>query len=160
MDAVSFNDLSKTAYDYLNKQQEICHAVYKMEMYQNWFYDQVTGKLIFHDNGLKKLVVDYEVVGSVSEMTNTFLWAWANPNLEEKVRSKMIKVREYGEKRGFKKLIDSMWTADQYDGWEMTAISAYLLEAKGAYRIPVDDGKLFMYMIFKNIRWRGKMHTN
>src|SRR5687767_14368432 len=87
LDTISFEDLSEKAYDYLNKQQEICNSVYKMGSYQNWFYDQLTGELTFSDNGIKKLIVDYEEVGSVSEVTNTFLWAWANPHLEEKIKS-------------------------------------------------------------------------
>ena len=46
LDTISFEDLSKKAYEYLNKQQEICNTVYKMATYQNWYYDQLTGELI------------------------------------------------------------------------------------------------------------------
>ncbi|WP_409035712.1 DUF6882 domain-containing protein [Pedobacter africanus] len=65
----------------------------------------------------------------------------------------MGKVKSYGESRGFKKLIDRKWKADEIDGWEMTAIAAYVLKAKGAYRVPSKDEKLFLFMIFKNIKW-------
>lgn len=151
LDTISFSALSKKAYEYLNKQQEICDSVYKISTYQNWFYDQTKGELTFSDNGVKKLIIEYEEVGSVSEVTNTFLWAWGNPNLEEKVKSEIGKVKEYGHKRKFEKLINPKWAADQYDGWEMTAIASYLLQAKGAYRVPARNGKLFSFMIFKKI---------
>ncbi len=160
LDTISFENLSKKAYDYLNKQQEICNSVYKIGTYENWFYNQLTGELTFSDNGVNKLIVDYEEVGSVSEITNTFLWAWANPHLEENIKSEIIKVKEYGEKRSFEKLTNTKWTADQYDGWEMTAIASYLLQTKGAYRVPTSDGKLFSFMIFKNIRWVDTTHLN
>ena len=160
LDTISFENLSKKAYEYLNKQQDICNSVYKIGTYQNWYYDQLTGELTFSDNGVKKLIIEYEEVGSVSEVTNTFLWAWANPHLEEKIKTEILKVKEYGQKRNFKKLVNSKWTADQYDGWEMTAIASYLLKTKGAYRVPTSNDKLFSFMIFKNIRWADTTHLN
>ena len=153
LDTISFRNLSKKAYEYLNSQQDICKRVYKIETYQNWHYDQLTGELIFSDNGVKKLIIDYEEVGSVSEETNTFLWAWDNQYTEKLVKSEIIKVKEYGHKRDFEKLIKPKWKADQYDGWEMAAIASYLLQTKGAYRVPISDKKLFSFMIFKKIRW-------
>lgn len=153
LDTISFEELSKKAYEYLYQQQDICNSVYKIGTYQNWYYDQLTGELTFSDNGIKKLIIDYEEVGSVSTVTNTFLWAWANPHLEENIKTEIVKVKEYGLKRDFEKLINPKWTADEYDGWEMTAIASYLLKAKGAYRVPSIKGKLFSFMIFKNIRW-------
>ncbi len=160
LDTISFDDLSKKAYEYLNKQQDICNTVYRIHSYENWFYDQLTGELTFSDKGVKKLIIDYEEVGSVSEVTNTFLWAWANPHLEGRIKSDIIKVREYGHKRSFDKLVNSKWTADQYDGWEMTAISSYLMQTKGAYRVPHTDNKLFSFLIFKNIRWADTTNLN
>jgi hypothetical protein len=151
-DSLSFENLSKKGYEYLNEQQAICEKKYGIGAYENWFYDQLTGELTFSDQGVKKLIIDYEEVGSVSEVTNTFLWAWANPHLEEGIKSEIIRVKEYGQKRNFEKLTNPKWTADQYDGWEMTAIASYLLQTKGAYRVPNAENKLFSYMIFKNIR--------
>lgn len=158
LDTISFEDFSKKAYEYLNQQQDTCTTVYKIGDYEHWFYDQTTGELIFSDKGMNKLIIDYEEVGSVSEETDTFLWAWANPHVEEKIKSEIIKVKEYGLKRDFEDLINSKWTADQYSGWEMTAISCYLLKAKGAYRIPHPENKLFSFLIFKNIRWADATH--
>jgi len=160
LDTISFEYLSRKAYEYLNKQQDICNSVYKIGTYQNWYYDQLTGKLTFSDNGTKKLIIDYEEVGSVSEVTNTFLWAWANPHLEENIKTEIAKVKEYGLKRNFEKLTNSKWTADQYDGWEMTAIASYLLKSKGAYRVPTSNKKLFSFMIFRNIRWADSTQLN
>ena len=153
LDTISFENLSKNAYEYLNKQQDICTNVYKIGGYQDWYYDQLTGQLTFSDNGIKKFIIDYEEVGSLSLKSNTWLWAWENPNLEEKIKSKIGLVRDYGQRRQFEKLINPKWTADQFDGWEMTAIAAYLMKAKGAYRVPSEDSLLYSFMIYKTIRW-------
>lgn len=153
LDTISFKNLSTKAYAYLDSQQNACRSIYKIDQYQNWYYDQYNGKLTFSDSSETKLVIDYEEVGSLSFKSNTWLWAWNNPYLEENVKSQIGKVKTYGLKRGFEKLIRPKWTADEYDGREMTAIAAYLMKAKGAYRVPSKDSMLYSFMIFKDIRW-------
>ncbi|MBO9659736.1 MAG: hypothetical protein J7527_13020, partial [Chitinophagaceae bacterium] len=118
------------------------------------------GELTFSKNKIKKLIIDYENVGSVSFKSNTWLWAWDNPHLEEKIKSEITMVKRYGETRNFEKLITPKWTADEYDGWEMTAIGAYLMQAKGAYRVPSSDGSLYSFMLFKEIRWADGVNPN
>ncbi len=83
-------------------------------------------------------------------MSNTWLWSWANPHLEEKIKTKILKVKEYGEKHKIESLTKSKLQANEVDGWEMTAISAYLMKAEGAYRVPTD--RTFSFMIFKEVK--------
>jgi len=151
LDTVSFEELSKISCEYLKKQQAYCQEKYKIGQYERWNYDQLTGKLIFSDKGIQKVIIDYEEVGSVSLKSNTWLWAWGNSSIEENVKKDMATVRAYGVKRGFKSLLNAKWPADIVDGWDMAAISAYLLKAKGVYRIPSHDDKLFSFMLFKKI---------
>ena len=145
-----FKRFSRKAYKYLFDQQDLCENRYGIGKYERWFYDQETGLLTFSNSGIPLLEIEYESVGSISKETNTWLWAWANPHLEEKVKEEIIQIRELGEKRKFLRLTKSKWYADEYDGWEMTAISAYLLKGKGAYRVPTE--KTFSFMIFKEIK--------
>lgn len=151
LDTVSFEQLSKISCEYLKKQQAYCEEKYRIGQYERWDYDQSTGKLIFSSKGIQKLIIDYEEVGSVSLNSNTWLWAWDNSYIEEKVKKDIIKVRGYGIKRGFESLLNAKWSADIVDGWDMAAISAYILKAKGVYRVPGRDNKLFSFMLFKKI---------
>ncbi|WP_223191004.1 DUF6882 domain-containing protein [Pedobacter roseus] len=151
LDTVSFEQLSKISCEYLKKQQAYCEEKYRIGQYERWDYDQSTGKLIFSSKGIQKLIIDYEEVGSVSLKSNTWLWAWDNSYIEEKVKKDIIKVRGYGIKRGFESLLNAKWSADIVDGWDMAAISAYILKAKGVYRVPGRDNKLFSFMLFKKI---------
>jgi hypothetical protein len=153
LDTISFDNLSEKAYEYLDVQQQITEDSFKIGSYENWYYDQNTGELSFSDSNVKKVIIDYEEVGSFSSVSNTWLWSWANLDLEYKIRSQIGQVKKYGKSRGFDKLTNYKWKADQYDGWEMTAIAAYLMKAKGAYRIPSRDSSLFSFLIYKNIRW-------
>lgn len=116
LDTVTFEELSQKAYAYLNNQQAIFQKTYTIDWYEDWFYDQLTGELTFSKNKIKKLIIMYESVGSVSFKSDTWLWAWDNPQLEEKIRSEITMVRDYGVKRNFEKLVTPKWEADEYDG--------------------------------------------
>ncbi|WP_240100127.1 DUF6882 domain-containing protein [Christiangramia crocea] len=144
-----FESLSKKAYEYLNQQQKYAEEEYGIGKYEKWFYDQETGLLTFSDNDEIKLKIKYESVGSISKISETWLWSWANEHLEQIVKSDIKKVKKYGEENNIEALTKRKWHADQYDGWEMTAISAYLMKAKGAYRVPTEN--TYSFMIFKDI---------
>ncbi|QJD95766.1 hypothetical protein HH214_07725 [Mucilaginibacter robiniae] len=144
-----FESLSKKAYTYMFEQQEIVQQKYGLTGYESWYYDQGAGVLTFSDNGMVKLKIDYEEVGTISKISNTWLWSWANPHIDEKVKMAILAVKEYGIENNIKALTKEKWYADEYDGWEMTAIAAYLIKAKGAYRVPLEN--TISFMLFKNI---------
>lgn len=160
LDTISFSELSRKSYAYLNEQQKIADSIYKISSYQNWYFDQVSGELTFSDSGTKKIIIDYEDVGSLSFKSNTWLWSWDNTSVENKIKSEIVSVRDYGIKRKFSKLKDPKWKADEYDSWEMAAISAYLLKARGAYRVPSKDSSLLIFMIYKNIKWADSLNVH
>lgn len=160
LDTISFVELSIKSYEYLNEQQKFSDSLYKISSYENWFFDQTKGELTFSDSGIKKLIIDYEDVGSLSFKSNTWLWSWDNPTVEQKIKSQLSLVKDYGIRRNFRRLKIPKWQADEYDSWEMTAISAYLLKAKGAYRVPSKDSSLRIFMIYKNIRWADSLKSH
>jgi hypothetical protein len=112
---------------------------------------QETGEFVFSDGGIPKLVADFQVVGSISHISNTWMWSWANPSILESVKKDIHLVREFGEKHKLKALTEEKWDADELDGWAMTNVTARLLNAKGAYRCPDEDGALFV--VFTDV-WR------
>ena len=146
-----FEALSKKAYKYLNEQQKIVEKTYGIHGYENWFYDQETGILTFSNSETENNIVEiqYEEVGSISKISETWLWSWANPNLDPKIKTEIKIVKNFGEVHNLESLTKSKWFGDEYDGWEMTAISAYLMKAKGAYRLPLEN--TFTFVIYKEI---------
>jgi len=144
-----FQELSTKAYEYLQEQQKIAEDRYEIGKYENWFYDQETGYLTFSDGDIAKIKIKYESTGSISKISDTWLWSWGNPHLEDKIKSDILKIKKYGEKHNFEPLTKKKWKADEYDGWEMTAIAAFLMKAKGAYRVPTEN--TYSFMIFKEI---------
>jgi hypothetical protein len=149
-----FESLIQDAYEYLNNQIRECKTEFKILNYERFDYDNETGEIIFSDHGIPKVIAEYQNVGSFSTKTNTWLWAWANDSITEDTRELAQIVRGFGETHGIEKLTTAHWEAEEVDGWEMTALTAKLTEAMGAYRAPVDH--LFIFMIFTDVRWADK----
>jgi len=144
-----FLNFLETAHEYLITQQDFCQVNYGLNNYERWHYDQETGLLEFSDSGVVKLRIKYAEIGSISKMTNTWLWAWANPNLTDKVKHDSKQILSFGKTKGYERLTKKKWYGDEYDGWEMTSISAFILKAKGAYSIPTE--RTISFVVFLEI---------
>jgi hypothetical protein len=149
-----WEDLVEAAYDYTKAQQKKLDAEFDFSKHERWDLDQDAGELVFSNQGKPAVVAKIQFVGSVSKSSRTWLWSWANTSIEPALSKSMGVVREYGRKHGHRKLTDRRWTADETDGWEMTAIANYLIKGKGVYRPPFDTG--FSYVVITDIRWVGR----
>ena len=148
---MDFDTLSEKSYEYLEQMQANAQKQFDIGSYERFDWDQEKMQLVWSDDGVAKVVADIQFVGSISTKSDTWLWSWANPSVQASLSSDMGKVQVYGNGHGFKKLTEEKWAADEVDGWEMTAISAYLLKAQGAYRSTGQNG--FTYMVFADIRF-------
>ena len=137
------------AHEYLTLQQDICQQEYNLGEYERWFYDQETELLEFFNGDTLKLRITYQEVGSISKISDTWLWAWANSSILENIRTDSEKIQEFGKQYGFERLAKRKWYADETDGWEMTSIMAYILKSKGAYMLPGE--KVTSFVVFSKI---------
>ena len=136
--------------EYLQRQQDRLNADFQLGSWQQYKYDQDAGTIVFSSGGQIGIVADIHIVGSTSKSSGTWLWAWDNSSVLDRVKHCLIEVRTFGEVHGFAKLTTPKWPGDECDGWAMTAIAAFILRAQGAYRAPNDNGALFM--VLRNIR--------
>jgi hypothetical protein len=107
-----FGQFEHESAEYLKTQQDILRNEYDMGSYERWDYDQDTGEFVFSDAGVPKVIAKFQVVGSISHVSNTWLWSWANPSILETVKGDMRVVRQFGEKHGLKELLDGKWKAE------------------------------------------------
>ncbi|MGH9867241.1 MAG: DUF6882 domain-containing protein [Candidatus Polarisedimenticolia bacterium] len=135
---------------YICARQEELADRYGVGSYQRYDWDQDEGTIVFSTDGVPHLVATFHFVGSVATKAKTWLWSWANCSLSCKVSDRLREVKAYGERHHLAPLTEPYWSADEMNGSEMTAISAYLLKAQGAYRVAFDHG--FLYMILTDIR--------
>jgi hypothetical protein len=149
-----FVALVTAAHAYATERQDELRRDFRLGTWQRYDWDQGTGQLTFSADGIVRVVADIQFVGTVSTVSSTWLWAWANPRLEPAVARDVAEVRRYGEEHDIAQLTTPKWAADENDGWEMTSISAYLLRARGLYRAPREGG--FTYMVLTGIRWAAE----
>lgn len=145
-----FDSYVTESLDQLDASQERLRAQWKLGTYEHFDWDQTTGILTFSSGGEAKVLADFQFTGTISKTSHTWLWAWANPTDLAPLRRDVEKVKKFGQERGFDKLVEKKWPADEADGWAMTAIAARVLKADGAYR--TEGEKIFSYMVLKNVR--------
>ena len=116
-----------------------------------WDWDAEALTLTFSGGPKPDIRIGVILVGSTEG--NSWQWVWANENWEAKAAVDMEKVREFGEANGYEKLTSPFLDADEYTGWEMTAVAAHVLDAPGGYRFPTDEG--YCYLIYRKIEEIG-----
>jgi hypothetical protein len=146
-----FESLIETAQTYLRECQAELEEEFRLGHWPRFDWYQETQQLVFSENGIAKVAAGIQFVGSISNQSNTWLWAWANDSVDPQLSTSMITVRDYGEQHGFDQLTTKRWHAHEVDGWEMTSIAAFLLKARGAYRTPKGPG--FTFMIMTDVHW-------
>jgi len=150
-DSTAIKELIKSGFEYLQSSQDKFMDEYKVSEHERWDWYQETGKLIFSHEGAPVVECDVDFVGTVSNSSNTFMWAWANESFTENIKEKSRAIKVIGEQKNLLKLASAIWPADEVDGWEMTGVMAKELNAIGAYR--TESGNGFVYMIIKSAAW-------
>jgi len=149
-----FHDLVKSSFAFIEPRQKDFLSKYKAGEHERWGWHQETGKLVFSHNGKPQVEADIHFSGTYSTVSETWMWAWANESLEEKVKYSSRQVRAMGEELGLKQLVAARYEATEVDGWEMTSVLAKRLDAIGVYRTPDDSG--FSYMVVTKAKWVNK----
>ena len=92
-----FVTLVTAAHQYLSARQEELKADFGLSWRERWDWDSNRGQIVFSDAGVARVIAKAQLVGSVSKKTGTWLWAWANPSIEEHQHRDLNEVRRFGE---------------------------------------------------------------
>ena len=149
MTSEEFTQFSHDACHELMRLNEQCDQQFRILSWPRYDYDLKTGTLIFSKDNIPGVITNIQVVGTTSTSEGTWLWSWANISLPKNSTEQMDAVRAYGEGENLAALKNSYAEDDEYLGWEMTAIAAKILGAKGGYRCPSNDG--FIYFIYTDL---------
>ena len=140
----TWDELRNSSFEYLYEQNDLLEDRYDISNHERWDFSQDTGLLVFSNGGVPAVEADVLFVGSYSRVSNTWLWGWSNSSVDEQLSHPILAVRDFGIKMGFDQLSNERWPGDEYDAWEMAAISNYILGGKGIYRPPGDRGVSFL----------------
>ncbi len=150
MNAEQFSEFRHAAVHDLMSLNRKCDNDFHIDSWARWDYDLDRATLTFSQDKVPKVIASIQVVGTTSTTDGAWLWGWANENLPTTATKAIKKVRAFGESENLAELTRSSCPDDEYHGWAMTAIAAKVLEAKGAYRCPNENG--FVYMLYSSIR--------
>jgi hypothetical protein len=128
-----------------------CASEFGIGSYERWDYDLREGTLTFSNAAVPRLIAEIQVVGTTANSVGTWLWSWANRTIPLGLTRAALEVRAFGRAEKLALLTKSTSPADEYFGWEMTAIAAKRAAAIGSYRCPDDKG--FMYVLLMSARF-------
>ncbi len=144
----TYDEFKMACYEQMMPLQDEFMNLYEINSFEHWFYDQGLGAFHFKSDSGRNLYFKYVDVGSFSTKANTWNWGWANKTTLAYLSKPLEKVKAVGEANSFELLTTGLFEGDDYTGWELTVISAKLLNAIGMYRVQVEH--LFLYFIFTN----------
>ncbi|WP_192253796.1 DUF6882 domain-containing protein [Mesorhizobium caraganae] len=144
------------AIDQLNAKNKRLEGDFNLGNWSRYDYDLTSGKLLFSDQNIVRVVAEIQIAGSTSAKASNWLWAWSNSNLPSELLVDAKLVRSFGEKNGIKELAQAYVTDAQDDlevlGWELSATMVRICGALGVYRSPRGEGG-GLYLILKSIGW-------
>ena len=135
----------------LKERQDQLNKDYKLGEWERYDWDQDRQELVFSQRGEPKVIAKVQFVGSYSKLSNTWRWAWANDTVLPGMKAAVAQVKQLGAEKHWSKLTEPQWPATEQDGWDMTGVALRVLDAKGAYRSPDENGLTFM--VITSIRW-------
>ena len=99
-------------------------------------------------------VFPIQVLGTESEHTGTWLWAWAND--QSQIPTKLLKsarrVRKVGQEQGVLELAEAEWPLDGISGHYMAMVCSGLCGADAYYRCPYEGGAAFVLVSVPALR--------
>jgi hypothetical protein len=143
-------ELLTAAHAYTTQRQDALRNDFGLASMPHAHLNETTAQLVFSDASVTpRVLASVQLVGSVNTANRRWLWSWANPGVEPALCKDILEVHMLGETRGIEQLTTPFWEGDAVDGWEMTSISAYILQARGAYRATTSEG--FTYMVMTTV---------
>lgn len=131
---------------YLDACQENARSQFGIGSHARFGCDLEKGDIWWSNGQSPEVRAKVTIVGSWASNSNSWLWAWENASFSKMDHSRINKVREFGKKEDIAELSHARWEADQSVAWDVTAASAKILQAEGAYCCPVKTGALFLLL--------------
>jgi len=139
-----FPTLQKVAIQELELKTDAHRAVWGLDRIQRWNLSQDSGELVFSLAGGMKATAPAQIIGTFNTDDHTWLWAWANPSIDDKLKTDALKVRKYGEEHHLDRLTQPKWVGKEKDAWAMVALAVKLCDEQGAYRGPAGPTNVFI----------------
>lgn len=149
-----FSTLQKVSIEELRLKTDAHRRVWGLDKITRWDLSQDSGKLVFSLPDGLKAVCPAQIIGTYNSEDHTWLWAWANPSIEDKLKVDALKVRKYGEEHHIDRLTEGKWVGSEDDAWAMLALAVKLGGEQGGYRGPA--GAIYVFIAFGEVELSKK----
>jgi hypothetical protein len=129
----------------LIEKNERLAKTYGLSGHERYDYNIDNRELVFSNGGKPYVIAKIQIVGSTAISAGNWLWAWANSWWPVDATRAAQAVKQFGEEKNIEELTSDYLYDDALEnlGWEMTAVTARISGAIGAYRPPTQNGHLF-----------------
>ncbi|MBX3611581.1 MAG: hypothetical protein KF871_16930 [Hydrogenophaga sp.] len=148
---ITWDELIDVSDAALREAQRVLIEEHQAGRYERFDITGRNSEIVLSTGGEPGLVGKVVYVGSFSLRSNTWLWGWADKGVPQHLSQPLSIVREVGQSQGFKQLTTRRWQGDTGDAQNMVAIAHWLLDGKGMYRAPDDEGQLLRYWVITDI---------
>jgi hypothetical protein len=148
-----YQALASEAADYHNERQRALARDFSIGTFDRYDVDLTVGQISFSRAGRVCLIGQCWPAGSLSHLSGTWLWAWANLQYPPSMRGLSKRARRLGRAKHFTELSERKWVATEDDAWRVTSILAFLVKAEGDYRCP--GGRVDQFLVLRNVGWAG-----
>ncbi len=111
---------------------------------ESFSVDQETGRITFYFRDGTTVSAPVQIVGTYSPQTGSFMWATANPSMDERLTRASRAARDWAKAKGLANWSESSFASSEAESWEITAVAARLDGAMGAFRAPTDGPVVFL----------------
>ena len=139
-----FPTLQKVSIEELKLKTDAHRKALGLDRLKRWDLNQESGELIFSLADGMKAVAPAQIIGTYNTEDHTWLWAWANSSIDDKLKVDALKLRKYGEEHHVDRLTQRKWVGTEDDAWAMVALAVKLCGEQGAYRGPAGATHVFM----------------
>jgi len=139
-----FATLQKLSIDELKLKTDAHRAVLGLDRMKRWDLNQDTGELVFSLADGLKASAPAQIIGTYDTEDHTWLWAWANPSIEDKLKKDALQLRKYGEDHHVDRLTQQKWVGTEDDAWAMVAVAVKLCGEQGGYRGQAGATRVFI----------------
>ena len=115
-----------------------------VDRFSYWELNQVGAELRLIDPIRGEAVSPAQMVGSWLADDSTWLWAWDNPSIDDRIKRDAEQVRRFGEANNLPLLTQGQSTIPEAEAWRLAALAAHLCKAQGVYRGSLGSTAIFV----------------
>ena len=152
MEDSEYQALMLAATEFARSQNAVTWNKWSLEALPRFNWNQDRGCISFSGSG-RMVSADIQFLGSWSERARTWMWAWANESIEEKMKREVAEVRSFGTTKDLAELTEAVIEGPIEMAWELASLSCYILRSDMVYRAPDSNTPEFTFLSLRNFRF-------